>query len=82
MNDLTENLFNEVNHLIECQRIVMERVNFLEAKRLEIVHMIQNLIASSYKETRENQINQMEMKVSRKPKTKSRSVTTVYRRKI
>ena len=64
MNDLTENLFNEVNHLIECQRFVMERVNFLEAKLLEIVDMIQNLSASSYKETLENQINQMEMKVS------------------
>ena len=32
MKDLTENLFNEVTHLIECQQFVKERDKFLEAK--------------------------------------------------
>ena len=42
----------------------MERVRFLEEKRLELTNIIQNLGASSYKETLENQIKIMEMKVS------------------
>ena len=57
-------MFNNVNHLIECQRFVMERVEFLEAKRVEITNMIQNISSSSYKETLEIQINQMVMKLS------------------
>ena len=64
MDELTENMFNNVNHLIECQRFVMERVEFLEAKRVEITNMIQNISSSSYKETLEIQINKMEMKLS------------------
>ena len=42
----------------------MERVKFLEDKRLELTNVIQNLSASSYKETLENQINSMEMILS------------------
>ena len=64
MDDQMENMFNNVNHLIECQRFVMERVKFLEAKRIELTYMIQNLDTSNYKETLESQINKMEMKLS------------------
>ena len=64
MDDLMENMFNNVNHLIECQRFVMERVEFLEAKRIELTNMIQNLDTSNYKETLENKINKLEMKLS------------------
>ena len=59
IDELTENMFNNVNHLIECQRFVMERVEFLEAKRVEITNMIQNISSSSYKETLEIQINKI-----------------------
>ena len=41
----------------------MERVQFLEDKRLELTNIIQNLSSSSHKETLENQINKMEMKL-------------------
>ena len=64
MDEHLEDLFNNVNHLIECQRFVMERVKFLEAKRVEISNMIQNLSNSNFKETLENEINKLEMKVS------------------
>ena len=64
MDQITEDMFNNVNHLIECQRFVMERVRFLEEKRLELTTIIQNLGDSSYKEMLENQIKIMEMKVS------------------
>ena len=64
MDQLTESLFNDVNHLVECQRFVMERVEFLEMKRLEITRMIQNLSESCYKETLENEINKLVMKLS------------------
>jgi hypothetical protein len=56
MDQLTESLFNDVNHLVECQRFVMKRVVFLEIKRLEITSMIPNLSDSSYKETFEREI--------------------------
>jgi hypothetical protein len=64
MDQLIESLFNDANHLGECQRFVMERVEFLEMKRLEITRMIQNLSDSSYKETLEHQIDKMGMKLS------------------
>ena len=64
MDQLTESLFNDVNHLVECQRFVMERLEFLEMKRLEITRMIQNLSESCYKETLENEINKLVMKLS------------------
>ena len=64
MDDLTEDILNNVNHLIECQRFVVERVEFLETKRLEITNMIQSLSDPNHKETLENQLNKMEMKVS------------------
>jgi hypothetical protein len=59
MDQITEDLFNNVNHLIECQRWVMERVRFLDEKRLELTKIIQNLGVSSYKQTLENQIKTM-----------------------
>ena len=61
MDSTTENMFNNVNHLIERQRFVMEEVTFLEEKRQELNDMIQNLSDSEYKETLENQINKMEI---------------------
>ena len=64
MDDFTEDIFNNVNHLIECQRFVVERVEFLETKRLEITNMIRSLSDPNHKETLENQLNKMEMKVS------------------
>ena len=36
IKDLTKNLFNEVTHLIECQKFMNERVKILEAKGQEI----------------------------------------------
>ena len=63
MDSTTENMFNNVNHLIERQRFVMEEVTFLEEKRQELTDMIQNLSDSVYKETLENQINKMEIKL-------------------
>ena len=63
MDDTIENMFNNVNHLIECQGFVLERVKFLEEKRLELTNIIQNLSDSEYKETLENQIYKMEMKL-------------------
>ena len=65
MDHLTESMFNNVNHLMECQRFVMEIVLFLEEKRLELTNMIQTLSESSYKETLEKQVNSMEMKLSK-----------------
>ena len=41
MDSTTENMFNNVNHLIERQRFVMEEVTFLEEKRQELNDMIQ-----------------------------------------
>ena len=64
MDDLTEDILNNVNHLIECQRFVVEREKFLETKRLEITNMIGSLSDPNHKETLENQLNKMEMKVS------------------
>ena len=64
MDQLTENMFDNVNHLIECQRFVVERVKFLEEKRKELTNIIQNLSVSTHKETLENQINSMEMVLS------------------
>ena len=64
MEGQIENLFNNVNHLVECQRFVIERVNFLEEKRQEISILIQNLPISNFKETLEDQINQMELRLS------------------
>ena len=61
---MIENLFNNVNHLNERQRFVMEEVKFLEGKRHELTKIIQNLSDSEHKETLENQINKMEMKLS------------------
>ena len=57
-----EVFFNNVNHLIECERFVVERVTFLEQKRKELIYRIHNLVASSYKITLQNQINQMAIK--------------------
>ena len=59
-----EDMFNNVNHLIECQRFVKQRVQFLEEKRVELTQITQNLGVSSYKETLEKQIKTMEMKLS------------------
>ena len=64
MDEHLENMFDNVNHLIECKQFVMEKVKFLEDKRLELTNVIKNLSASSYKETLENKINTMEMKLS------------------
>ena len=64
MDHLMEDMFNDVNYSIACQRFVVEKVQFLEEKRLELTQIIQNLDVSSYKETLENQINTMEMKLS------------------
>ena len=63
MQEEIENLFNNVNHLIECQRFVEERVIFLEQKRIEISSWISNLGPSQYKDTLKNEINQMEIRV-------------------
>ena len=41
-NDL-ENLCNEVNHLIDCQNNVFQRLDFLEQKRPEILNRISML---------------------------------------
>ena len=49
MEGQIENLFNNANHLVECQRFVIERVNFLEEKRQEISILIQNLPISTLK---------------------------------
>ena len=64
MDHLMEDMFNDVNYLIACQRFVSAKVRFLEEKTLELTQIIQNLDVSSYKETLENQINTMEMKLS------------------
>ena len=53
MDHLTESMFDNDNHLTECQRSVMERVQFMEDKRLELTNIIQNLSSSSHKETLE-----------------------------
>ena len=66
-----ENLFNNVNHLIERHRFVMEEVNFLEGKQHELTTMIHNLSDSDHKETLENQINKMEMKLVIQDATKT-----------
>ena len=63
MDDLTEDIFNNVNHLIECQGFVLERVKFLEEKRLELTNIIHNLSDSEHKENLENKIYKMEMKL-------------------
>ena len=63
MEDTTGNMFNDVNYLIECQRFVVERVKFLEGKRLELSNIIRNLNDSEYKETLENKIDKLEMKL-------------------
>ena len=63
MQEEIENLFNNVNHLIECQRFVEERVIFLEQKRIEISCWISNLGPFQYKDTLKNEINQMEIRV-------------------
>ena len=60
-----ETIFNNVNHLIECQRFAEERVIFLEQKRLEISCWITNLGHSEYKFTLENKINQLEIKITK-----------------
>ena len=57
-------MFNNVNHLIECQGFLLERVKFLEGKRRELTNIIKNLSVSCYKETLENQIDSMEMLLS------------------
>ena len=46
-----EDLFNNVNHLIECQTWVCKRVDFLEQKQQDISIRIQNLGFSSYRKT-------------------------------
>ena len=53
-----------MNHLAECQRFVLERVNFLEIKRKEVLQRIQNLGLSSYRDTLENKILEMKMIVT------------------
>ena len=63
MDNTMENMFNNLNHLVECQKFVMEEVKFLEGKRRELTQFIQNLHDSEYKETLENKINKMEMKL-------------------
>ena len=63
MDGTIENMFNNVNHLIECQGWVLERVKFLEEKRLELTSIIQNLSDSEHKETLENKISKLEMKL-------------------
>ena len=74
-----EVFFNNVNHLIECERFVVERVTFLEQKRKELIYRIHNLVASSYKITLQNQINQMAIKVIRNTEfeNKNLDITTV-----
>ena len=47
MDQLVEDMFNNVNHLIECQRFVKQRVQFLEEKRVELTQIIQNLGVAS-----------------------------------
>ena len=67
MEDEIQDIFKYVNNLAECQRHVIERVNFLEDKRHEILKRIINLEVSS----RTNliieikQINQMEIAIAR-----------------
>ena len=51
MDHLMEDMFNDVNYLIACQRFVAAKVRFLEEKPLELTQIIQNLDVSSYKET-------------------------------
>ena len=60
-----ESLFNNVNHLIECQRFVVERVYFLEQKRLEISSWITKLGHSKHKLTLENKIDQLEVRITK-----------------
>lgn len=74
--DLIEDMFNNVNHLIECQAFVLERVQFLEGKRLELTNIIQNIGVSTHKETLLNQIKGMEMTLT------INSVTDIIEKKL
>ena len=59
---------------------MVERVTFLEQKRNELIYRIDNLVASSYKITLQNQINQMAIKVIRNTEfeNKNSDNTTVF----
>ena len=38
-----DGIFNDLNYLLECQRFVIDRTNFFENKRVEILNRLKNI---------------------------------------
>ena len=69
MEHYMEQIFNEVNQLVECQQYLFERAILLEQKRKEIFNRITDLGLSPQNEARktlENELNKLEIKLTRK----------------
>ena len=81
MKQEVENIFNDIKYLLECQRFLVERTNFLELKQLEIRNRIKNIdfAFSEEKCTLENQINQMEISLNLKVDDVNKNTDNVER---